>query len=320
MPILGIVDLDTRHDLSPVDVKSDVVTLVDVAGQLNQLFPIPNVVSHKPSTSGVAPTPHNFARSLIRNGISGWSPANARENNTVAYSIKPPWDTSKEGSHPAFAEPTKQEIEEARTLQREAREMADSPGRKEASDKQLWIANAELRERTARANLALVLPLKRPKEAFAYRYQLAIALKDLGRFAEAVALITTAKGKSLKGLAGLRREIEWWRLAVYRPDKWECNCTRKVETIDDPTRRGAPVEIVLKRRHSAGWVYSYRHGAVIEAWRCSLCGCGNAHGLGPPENQRAIHEARALIANPKIKLDDRQMARFSDQVILKKST
>lgn len=196
--------------------------------------------------------------------------------------------------------------------------MHDSPGRSEAGEKQMWLANAQLRERTAREQLAVARPLKRTKEIFIYRYQLAIALRDLGRFEEAIALITTEKGNALKECSELRKEIEWYRLAIYRDDNYECGCSRLVAAIPDPSRQNAEATIELRRRHRIGFCFSYKHNQVVEVWKCSRCQCLNAHDLGPPENQQAIHEARALVANPRVELSDREMAGFGDHVMLKK--
>jgi len=231
---------------------------------------------------------------------------------------KPDWDTAKEGPHPAFSPVTDEEIATARRVQEEAQLLAGSVGRGEADEKQKWLADAMHRERFNRANLELARKTKNRAAIFPYRYALALALRDLGQFSEAIALITTPKGRALKGFENLRKEVEWYRLAVYRDDAHECGCERKVETVVDPALRSTEVEIELKRRHRVGFVYSTKHGEVVDVWRCSGCGCLNAHNLGPPENQAAIHEARAHLENPHIKVSDRQLAQFADHVLLKK--
>jgi hypothetical protein len=179
----------------------------------------------------------------------------------------PPWITSRPGRHPAFRNPTKAEIDEARKVHREAAELSGSPGRSEADEKQLWLADAEFRERTNRDQLALARKMKRKPEIFIYRSALAMALRDLGRFEEAIAEITTPKGKAFKGCQELRKEIEWYRLAVYRDDNYECGCARPVATIPDPTRQSAVVEIEIRRRHRIGFCFSYKHNQDVEVWK-----------------------------------------------------
>jgi len=217
---------------------------------------------------------------------------------------RPPWDTSLPGIHPAFKPLTKAEIAEITKQQDELRELANSLGRVQMNEPQRWHEAALGREELHRKNYWYFMSFlpseakwvggrKRQKEQINFhRNGLILALKDLGRFAEAIEL-AAPKGKPRPGLGKLVREITRYAQGVSRKDGFDHGCKPIFKTLEVPrSRKGETVDVEMPLWNRTGFVYSIKHGAVVDVWECSRCHILNCHNLGPPESQALLYTLR----------------------------
>lgn len=223
-------------------------------------------------------------------------------------SSRPVWDTADLGSTPAFEPPTHEEV----------KAFASSLGRNQMTDEQRFIEAALREEELCRANLALFESEGDGGKASFYRHGLAQALKRLGRFEEAIAVVTKSDGTARAGFKDLLSEIKKYRYAVEIDDDDECECPRPKEVIEDAKHR--PVEVELNRRFALGECYSNKHERVVKVWECSVCGTPNAH-TGIPSRQVKIEEMRGVVASQVGKVfneaDFDAMTGARDEVLLK---
>lgn len=222
---------------------------------------------------------------------------------------KPPWDESIPGHHPAFRPPTKSEIEAARKAQREAVELANSMGAGEITRRQQWLAQAHSRENLHRTNLEYFLAAKpravggkktQANQITLHRYGLVCALRDLGKFSEALDIASSVSGRTRHGFAQIADQIVEWDAAIASDDNAEHACERVTHTVTTKNLPNSPKETATvmeyPRRHTAGWVVSHKHGGeVVDIWECSVCHELNAHDQGPPEHQQELHRLRKLV-------------------------
>jgi hypothetical protein len=233
---------------------------------------------------------------------------------------KPPWDESKPGPTlaklitgemgPAFGPPTKKELEEARKQITEARSLSMGLGAGEMTQMQWWLEQTRSREHLHRTNLDYFLTTKpkllggrkrQNKQIRIHRYGLVCALRDLGRFQEALDLASDAKGRSRSGFRQIAEQVMEWGMAAARPDDADCGCARRTHLVPTPGDRHLPgTTIELQRRNKIASLFSFRHGKVVDLWRCSVCGMLNAHALGPPESQVEKHRLRDLVARGRL--------------------
>lgn len=199
------------------------------------------------------------------------------------------WDTSTPGRPPALRslKPTEDELKAALA----------SPGASMMSADDKMLAHAAASVETYEANLKFFMgdyigDDKQDKILF-YRHALAGALGDMGRFDEALSVLTSAKGSAHPNCSKAVAHIKKVKVAVDLDDDYMCNCERPKAELPALTSRGTQTKTVaLNRRHSVGKVYSAKHRKVVDLLRCSRCGLLNATDK-IPERQVQIEELRA---------------------------
>jgi hypothetical protein len=208
------------------------------------------------------------------------------------------WDTSTPGRPPALRElkPGEQELKDALA----------SAGAVYMSADEKMLAHAAASLETYDANLRFYLGPDYMGEDKAervkyFRHAVAGALGDLGRFDEALSVLTGKNGQALPGCAKAVHHLIQVADAVDRDDDEECGCERPQADVpktiifqslrsrvkaSDPT-----VTVALNRRYSIGKIYSATHGKIVDVLRCQKCGFLNATDQ-IPERQSQIEELR----------------------------
>jgi hypothetical protein len=221
---------------------------------------------------------------------------------------KQPWLETVPGIHPALRDltPTEEEV----------KALGESMGRVMMSDRQKFIEVAMREVENCIGNINLFRGQKRKGMADMQIEPLARAYAKLGRFAQALNLLTK-NGRCLPGRKKLVAEIKEIQQAIERPDEDEdCTCDRSLAVIDGPGNK--PVQIALNRRYVWGEVWSEKHKEVVSIWICSMCGDANAHNK-TPSRQLAVYQARASVAATITSVHKEIPAHFSDAVLLKLS-
>jgi hypothetical protein len=224
-------------------------------------------------------------------------------------SVRPVWDTAVLSTTPAFLPPTHEEV----------KAFAQSLGRKEMTDEQRFIEAALRDEENCRANLESLRSSGGEQKYIDDNLRgLAQALKRLGRFIEAMAVVANEKGLPLAGFESTLSEIKKYCYAVEIDDDEFCDCPRPKEIIKDS--RNKPVEIELNRRFALGQCFSNKHNKVVTVYECSVCGLPNAHN-NIPERQIKVEEMRGVVASQVGKVfneaDFNAMTGMRDEILLK---
>lgn len=210
---------------------------------------------------------------------------------------RPPWITSKEGTHPAFKKLSDEEMEDlALAAIAEARRLGEGQGMLFLTEDQKFLLDAERRRIHHKSNAELFEEMGDKEQEIAHRQWWSEAAIDLGQFDEAKAAL---RGRNRRiADKTLDKTIATLRRAVERPDTDECHCER--ETVE--TEKGAA--LALDRRYAVRRIFSPVHNKIITLYRCRHCGFTNATDA-PPERQanyeanRKVVETTARIARAK---------------------
>lgn len=207
------------------------------------------------------------------------------------------WDRRIEGAVPALRDlvPTDEERAWLEKRRVELAEMANGPGREALSEDEVWL-NAQFKDEQLHGDCltvaGLIQDIKRIQD---HGEPLARALRNLGRFDEAMAIVESLPNPTRETMM-LADSIRDWRAAVGAGDV-ECDCERTPQSYVDtkgPKFKGkhATVTITPNRRHRAERVAI--NGVVRWLYRCSIC---MALSLPDqmPERHQAVHEARAVV-------------------------
>jgi hypothetical protein len=201
------------------------------------------------------------------------------------------WDTSTPGRPPALRDlkPTEDELRQALA----------SPGAAMMSADDKELAHAAACVTTYKDNLDYFLGPdytgqdKQQKILF-YRHALAGALGDLGRFDEALAVLTNKKGSAHPQCSKAVGYLKKIKSAVDLDDDFECKCERPRAVVPKLAARNKDkdtVTLAMNRRQSTGKVYTEKHGKKVHLMRCTQCGLLNATEK-IPERQIVIEELR----------------------------
>lgn len=182
---------------------------------------------------------------------------------------RPPWVTSKSGTHPAFAPLSKEEAEKlALKAIADAQEFSEGQGMLFAGKDQKDLLDAEKRRVHHKANALSSGDIR-------FHQWWAEAAIELGKFAEAREAVKS-KGKIID--PDLRSYIDAVEAACKRSDSQECKCEREVSEDENGN------VIALDRRYGVRRLFSPYHNQFVTLYQCRHCGFLNASAI-PPERQ-----------------------------------
>lgn len=224
---------------------------------------------------------------------------------------KPPWVTSKKGTHPAFAPLSKEDAEKmALAAIAEAQQFAEGQAMKFATPDQKILVDAERRRELHKKNAEVFAGVGNQEQEIKHRVWWAEAAIDLGKFDEAREALKS-KGKIID--KDLRLYIDDVKAACMRPDTQECKCEREVAGDDNGN------VIALDRRYGVKQIFSPYHNQLVTIYSCRHCGFLNASAI-PPSRQaeyEAMRKKNEMAARSAISKDKPSPKGLSDAQVLK---